>query len=342
MRRIVGESPVGVKNGKSRFFPQQNKEFLKMPQRCICGVFMSISVVVCAVRVVGGVLCCMRVFVLGVASRVPRERADVCLVMFSEVDEQKDKYGAFYERSNAFESGDEQNGRNDGYRDVDESTVAVPSSLFRERRKGNYEALYNGVAWQDFCWLGCASGWRTLPQREGANFSSGRMADPGDEHVVHQLKGSDGMGQEFMIKSLRYNVSSVNIDVAEEFSLTSELGVDNAQEIVGLVSFSSIILADFSRVFSIDVSMIVVSSVETASAGAVPSALDVIGSGLSTSTISGGSTRRIGSWCPRREVVRVALQATSWKAPSMRRVSRTSRSEMCEYTCPAFGGAITD
>ena len=277
-------------------FLSKTRSFLKMPQRCICGVFMSISVVFCAVRVVGGVLCRLRVFELGVASRVPRERADEWLVMFSEVAEQKDEYEVFYEQFNTSKSGNEQNGQNDGYRGTNESIVAVPSSLFREWRKGNYDVLYNKVALQDFCWLGCASGWRTLPQREGANFSSKRMADPVDGYALHQLKGFDGMGQEFVIKGLSYNISSASINVAEEFSVPLELGVDSSQEVVGSVSFTSIIHVDFARMFSIDVSMTTVISVETTSAGAIPSAFDVIGSGLSTSAISGGSTRRIGSW----------------------------------------------
>ena len=263
-----------------------------MPQRCICGIFVGASVAPSTARVEGGVLCRMRVFVLGVASRVPRELADICLVMFSEVDEQEDEYGAFYERSNAFESGDEKNGRNDGYRDVDESTVAVPSSLFRERRKGNYEALCNGVARQDFCWLGCASGWRTLPQREGANFSSGRMADPGDEHVVHQLKGFDGMGQEFVIKGLRYDVSSVNIDFAEEFSMTLELGVANAVEEFDLVSFVSIIYVVFAQMFGVGVSMIIASFGEITSSSAILIAFNVAGSGSLISTTSGDQLRK--------------------------------------------------
>ena len=44
------------------FHSQRNKEFLKMPQRRICGVFENISVVFRAVRVLGGTLCRERVF----------------------------------------------------------------------------------------------------------------------------------------------------------------------------------------------------------------------------------------------------------------------------------------
>ena len=167
------------------------------------------------------------------------------------------------------------------------------------------------------------------------------MADPVDEYAVHKLKGFDGTDQEFVIKSLSYNISSVSVNVAEDLSVPLELGVANAQEVVGLVSFTSIIHVVFARMFSIDVSLTTVSSVETTSANAILSAFNVTGSGLSMSTISGGSTRRIGSWRPRREALRVALQATSWKAPSMRRVSCISRSEVRECACPAVGGAIT-
>ena len=241
----------------------------------------------------------MRVFELGVASRVPRERADECLVMFSEVADQKDEYEVFYEQFNASKSGNEQNGQNDRYRGTDETIDAVSSSSFREWRKGNYEVLNDKVVLQDFCWLGCASGWRILSQREGANFSSKRIADPVDEYAVHQLKEFDGTDQEFVIKGLSYNVSSVSANVAEDFSVTFELGVAHAEEVVGLASFTSIIQVVSARMFSIDISMITVSSVETTSASAILIAFSVTGSGLSVSTISGGSTRRIGFWRPR-------------------------------------------
>ena len=96
---VRGESWEGTADSiEPCFHPRQNKDFLKMPQRCICGVFVSISAVFRTVRVVGGVLCRTRVFELGVVSRVPRERADECLVMFCEVAEQKDEYEVLYDK----------------------------------------------------------------------------------------------------------------------------------------------------------------------------------------------------------------------------------------------------
>jgi len=135
----------------------------------------------------------------------------------------------------------------------------------------------------DIRWLGCTSGWRTLPQREGANFSFRRVADLVDEYAVCQLK-------EFVIEGLNYDAFSVDIDVAGEVSVTPEMGVDSAREIAGLISSSSISFTYFSGVSSLGVSMIAVSSEVSTSAGAVPNAYDVVGSGMPTSTILEGPT----------------------------------------------------
>ena len=57
--KVVGESRAKVKSGDSRFFSQPtNQEFLKMPQRCICEVFVGVSVGPRYDFVVGGVSCC--------------------------------------------------------------------------------------------------------------------------------------------------------------------------------------------------------------------------------------------------------------------------------------------
>ena len=213
---------------------------------------MSTSVVSCAVRVIGGVLCRMRVFGQDVR----------CVSTLVVCDEFTPEWWKFVK----------------GVIESKELPLDVPRVTPRT------EILRMIVG--DFCWLGCVSGWRTLPQREGANFSSRCVADLVDEYTVRQLKEFDGMGQDFVIEGLGGDVSSVNIDVAEEVSVTSELGVDSAQEIMGPISSSSISLVDFSGVFSLGVSMITVSSVETTSAGAVPNAFDVVGSDMSTSTIS--------------------------------------------------------
>ena len=98
-------------------------------------------------------------------------------------------------------------------------------------QKDGYEVFCDKVVLQDFCWLRCASGWRTLPRQEGANFNSRRMADLVDDCAVHQLKEFDGTDQEFVIEGLSYNVSSMDVNVAEDFSVPLELGITNAEEV---------------------------------------------------------------------------------------------------------------
>ena len=61
-----------------------------------------------------------------------------------------------------------------------------------------------------------------------------------------------------------------------------------------MASFTSIIQVVFAQMFDIDVSMITVSSVEATSASAILIAFSATGSGLSMSTISGGSTQITG------------------------------------------------
>ena len=212
-----------VKNGESRFFSQPtNQEFLKMPQRCICGVFTSISAVLRYVFVVGGVLCRMRVW------------GSEGVVMFCD---------ALYVR-------------------------------------------------QSFCWLRCAPGWRTLPQREGANFNSKRVVDPMGGYLVYQLKDVDWSDQEFVMEGLSYYVSPTNVNATEDFSVSLESEAANAEEVMDLVSFTSIVHVVFDWRFSVDVSAIAVSPAEVTSANATLIAFNRTGSGLPVSTIYGGSARK--------------------------------------------------
>ena len=52
-----------------------------------------------------------------------------------------------------------------------------------------------------------------------------------------------GSGQEFVIEDLSYNVSPTNINATEDFSVSLESEAANAEEVVDLVSFTSIIHA---------------------------------------------------------------------------------------------------
>ena len=208
-----------VMSGDSRFFSQPtNQEFLKMPQRCICGIFVGVSVVLRYVFVVGGVLCRMRVW------------GSEGVVMFCN---------ALYVR-------------------------------------------------QGFCWLRCVPGWRTLPQREGANFDSKRVVDPMGGYPVYQLKDVDWSDQEFVIEGLSYYVSPMSLNVTEDFSVSLELEAANAEEVMDLVSFNSTVLMIFYRRFSVDASAIAVSPAEITSANATLVALNGTRSGLPVSTIYGG------------------------------------------------------
>ena len=73
--------------------------------------------------------------------------------------------------------------------------------------------------------------------------------------------------------------------------MTSKLGATSAKEVADLASFTSIIQVVFALMFCIDVSMITVSSVEATAASTILTAFSAAGSGLSTSTSSGGSTQ---------------------------------------------------
>ena len=73
------------------------------------------------------------------------------------------------------------------------------------------------------------------------------------------------------------------------FDVTLNLGAANADEIVTLASFTSIIKVVFAQMFGIDFSMITDSFVEVTSTSAVLIAFSATGSTLSMSTISGSS-----------------------------------------------------
>ena len=72
--------------------------------------------------------------------------------------------------------------------------------------------------------------------------------------------------------------------------MTSKLGATSAKEVADLASFTSITQEVFAQMFVMDVSMISVISFEVTSESAVLIAFSAAGSGLSMSTISGGST----------------------------------------------------
>ena len=82
--------------------------------------------------------------------------------------------------------------------------------------------------------------------------------------------------------------------VMEDFSVTLELGVAKAEEVMAPASVTLIIQVVFAKVFGTDVSMITVSSVEVTSASAILVAFSATGSGVSISTMSESSTRVIG------------------------------------------------
>ena len=89
------------------------------------------------------------------------------------------------------------------------------------------DALYvlRGVRWPR-----CTPGRRTLPQREGANFDFKRVVDPMGDYLV----------QEFVIEGLNYDVSPANVNAIEDFSGSLESKAAYAEEVVDLVSFTSI------------------------------------------------------------------------------------------------------
>ena len=105
----------------------------------------------------------------------------------------------------------------------------------------------------------------------------GKSVDTAEEVTTETPEQSDG-----------YDVSSVSANVAKEFSVTLDLGTAQAEEVVALASFTSNIHVVFAQMFSIDVSMITVSSVEATSASTILTAFSAAGRGLSMSTITGG------------------------------------------------------
>ena len=111
----------------------------------------------------------------------------------------------------------------------------------------------------------------------------GKSVDPAEEVTTETPEQSHS-----------YNVSSVSAHVAKDFSVTLELGAAQAEEVVTLASFTSIIHVVFAQMFSIDVSMITVSSVEATSASTILTAFSASGKGLSMSTITRISTQMTG------------------------------------------------
>ena len=202
----------GMKSGDLRFFSQPtNQEFLKMPQRCICRIFVGVPVVLRSIFVVGGILCRMRVWGLGLEG----------VVMFCN---------ALYVR-------------------------------------------------QGSCWLRCVPGWRTLPQREGANFDSGRVVAVQGRRLVRPR-----------VRDQRSQLQRILREHQRCREVSCAAGIESRQCAGGCGS--DLLHIDHPRGLCQDVRhrclMSAVSYVETTFAGAVPSAFDVCRSGLPTSAVSGG------------------------------------------------------